>query len=280
MIQRYQMQFTIAQMLRWLGVSSSGYYDFVGRQSMPNKYADMDAQIQQLFAGERRRAGAPRITQRLHRSGFGMNQKTVAKRMRVMGLRARAAKKFKVTTDSRHTLPVAPNLLLRDFMAVAPNQSWVSDITYVWTEEGWLYLAVIMDLCSRAIVGWAMSDRITTDLVCEALEMAWWRRMKPNGVIVHSDRGSQYCSKEYQQRLRDFGLICSMSRRGDCYDNAAMESWNHSLKVEAIHGECFKTRAAAKAEIFDYIEVYYNQLRLHSLLNYQSPMEFENIQFA
>jgi putative transposase len=280
MIQRYQQQFVVAQMLSWLGVSPSGYYDFVARRSAPKKYAVIDAQIEQLFAAGRRRAGAPRITRRLQDLGVDLDRKTVAKRMQILGLRAKAARKFKVTTDSHHTLPIAPDLIQRDFAAKAPNQSWVSDITYIWTEEGWLYLAVIMDLYSRAIVGWAMSNRITTELVCEALEMAWWRRMKPSQVIVHSDRGSQYCSKDYQQMLSDFGLICSMSRRGDCYDNAAMESWNHSLKVEAIHGECFKTREAAKAEIFDYIEVYYNQTRLHSFLNYQSPMQFENVQFA
>lgn len=280
MIQRYQQQFVVAQMLSWLGVSPSGYYDFVARQSAPKKYAVIDAQIEQLFAAERRRAGAPRITRRLQDLGVEINRKTVAKRMQILGLRAKAARKFKVTTDSHHTLPIAPDLIQRDFTAKAPNQRWVSDITYIWTEEGWLYLAMIMDLYSRAIVGWAMSNRITTDLVCEALEMAWWRRMKPSQVIVHSDRGSQYCSKQYQQMLSDFGLICSMSRRGDCYDNAAIESWNHSLKVEAIHGECFETRKAAKAEIFDYIEVYYNQTRLHSFLNYQSPMQFENVQFA
>jgi putative transposase len=202
--------------------------------------------------------------------------KTVAKRMQLLGLCAKAARKFKVTTDSNHDLATAPNLLQRDFTASSPNQAWVSDITYIWTEEGWLYLAVVMDLYSRAIVGWAMSNRMTSGLVCDALEMAWWRRMKPSGVIVHSDRGSQYCSKDYQQMLSDFGLVCSMSRRGDCYDNAAMESWNHSLKVEAIHGERFETRAAAKAEVFDYIEVYYNQIRLRSYLNYQSPMQFEH----
>jgi len=245
------------------------------RKLLAPKHAALDAQILVLFDAERSRAGSPRITQRLRHAGMRISRKTVAKRMRQQSLRARAARKFKVTTDSNHALPVAPDLLQRDFTASAVNQTWVSDITYIWTREGWLYLAVIMDLYSRAIVGWSMAERMTTRLVCDALQSAWWRRMKPRGVIVHSDRGSQYCALEYQQMLRDFGLVCSMSRRGDCYDNAAMESWNHSLKVEAIHGERFDTRKEATDAIFEYIEIYYNRIRLHSTLNYQSPVNFE-----
>lgn len=200
--------------------------------------------------------------------------------MKKHDLRAKAARKFKATTNSNHNLPVAPNLLQQHFEAEQPDQKYVSDITYIWTNEGWLYLAVVMDLYSRLIVGWAMSERMTASLVCDALKMALWRRKRPQGVIVHSDRGSQYCSHDYQQLLRENQLICSMSKKGDCYDNAAMESWNHSLKVEAVHGERFDTRAAARAHVFEYIDVYYNLKRRHSKLGYLSPAAFEAKQVA
>ena len=166
-------------------------------------------------------------------------------------------------------------MLQQNFSAVRPNEKWVSDITYIWTDEGWLYLAVVMDLYSRMVVGWSMSERMTSQLVIDALQMAIWRRKKPQGVIIHSDRGSQYCSRDYQNLLANNGFICSMSKRGDCYDNACMESWNHSLKVEAIHGEKFSTRAAVKNHVFEYIDIYYNRKRLHSRLGYVSPVYFE-----
>ena len=190
-------------------------------------------------------------------------------------LRAKAAKKFKATTNSNHALPVAENLLKQDFTAQHPNRVWVGDITYIGTDEGWLYLAVVLDLYSRKVVGWSMSERMTATLVCDALTMALFARKRPRGVIVHTDRGSQYCSKEHRKLLDDNGLVASMSAKGNCYDNAAMESWNHSLKVEAIHGERFATREAAKAHVFEYIEVDYNRTRLHSTLGYLSPEEFE-----
>ncbi len=204
-----------------------------------------------------------------------MGKKRVARLMRADGLRGKAARKYKATTNSNHNLPVAPNLLEQDFTATSPNQKWVSDITYIATDEGWLYLAVVLDLYARRVVGWAMSDRMTAKLVCDALQMALWRRRRPRGVIVHSDRGSQYCSSDHRRLLRDNGLLCSMSKKGNCYDNAAMESWNHSLKVEAIHGERFVTRQMAIDHVFEYIEIYYNRKRLHSRLGYLSPETFE-----
>jgi transposase InsO family protein len=200
--------------------------------------------------------------------------------MRANGLRGRAARKYKATTNSRHSLPVAPNLLEQDFGADKPDQKWVSDITYIWTDEGWLYLAVVLELYSRRVIGWAIDGRMTATLVCDALTMALWNRKIPSGVVVHSDRGSQYCSAAYQKLFHEHQLVCSMSKKGDCYDNAAMESWNHSFKVEAVHGERFKTRSEAKCHVFEYIEVYYNRKRLHSKLGYLSPVAFETKKVA
>jgi putative transposase len=249
--------YPVCMMCRALTVSRSGYYEWRGRA--PSLRAQLrkqlDGRVRNAFEAEKARIGSPRVTRQ--------------------GLRAKGARKFKATTNSNHSLPVAENLLMQNFEADRPNQKWVSDITYIATDEGWLYLAVVMDLYSRVVVGWSMSERMTVQLTCDALRMALFRRHRPRGVILHSDRGSQYCAHEYQALMRDHGLICSMSARGNCYDNAAMESWNHSLKVEAIHGERFATRAIAKSQVFDYIEVYYNRQRLHSKLGYKSPTEFE-----
>lgn len=187
----------------------------------------------------------------MHAEGVVVGRNRVARIMRNSGLKARGRRKFKATTNSNHNLPVAPNLLAQNFEASRPNEKWVSDITYIWTQEGWLYLAVVLDLYSRVVVGWSLSNRMTSTLVIDALKTALWRRKMPKGVIVHSDRGSQYCSRDYQRILSSNGLLCSMSKRGDCYDNAAMESWNGSLKVEAIHGETFATREQAKKHVFE-----------------------------
>jgi transposase InsO family protein len=270
-------QYSVKLMCRLLSVSPSGYYDWLDRplSSLSEANAVLAAKIKAIFDEEHSRAGAKRITKRLRREGTPVGRHRVARIMRLHGWRAKAARKFKATTNSNHKLPVAPNLLQQNFAASRPNEKWVSDITYVWTEEGWLYLAVVMDLYSRMVVGWSMSERMTSNLVMDALQMAIWRRKRPRGVIIHSDRGSQYCSHDYQKLLAENGFICSMSKRGDCYDNASMESWNHSFKVEAIHGEKFLTRADAKSHVFDYIDVYYNRKRLHSRLGYQSPVYFE-----
>lgn len=264
-------------MCRLLQVSASGYYDWSTRPLSKRAQANktLGAKIEAIFRAEKSRAGAVRITKRIHAEGEKVGRHRVARLMRSHGWRARAAKKYKATTNSNHCLPVAPNLLEQHFEAEKPNEKWVSDITYIWTEEGWLYLAAVMDLYSRQIVGWALCERMTAQLVKDALQMALWRRQMPRGVIVHSDRGSQYCSQEYQQLLTKNQLICSMSKKGDCFDNAAMESWNHSFKVEAIHGEKLPTRLFAKNHVFDYIEVYYNRQRLHSKLGYHSPVSFE-----
>ena len=277
MIQRHEGRHTVALMCRVLKVSRSGYYDWRGRPPSAQAQANvrLAADVRRIYAAHKGRTGAPRVTKHLREEGQVVGKNRVARVMRAERLRAKAARKYQATTNSNHNLPVAPNLLEQNFAALGPNQKWVSDITYVVTDEGWLYVAVVLDMYSRLVVGWAMSDRMTARLVCDALRMALWRRKLPTGVIVYSDRGSQYCSAEHQRLLRDNHLRCSMSKKGDCYDNAAMESWNHSLKVEAIHGERFVTREQAKAQVFEYIEVYYNRRRLHSRLGYLSPETFE-----
>lgn len=271
-MQAHENEFKVRLMCRVLAVSASGYYAWrtrtLSKQAQAREVLDMKVRAE--FEARKGRAGAPRLARHLKRG-----RRQVAQSLRRQGLRAKAARKFKATTNSKHTLPVADNLLQQNFTAAEPNRVWVGDITYIQTEEGWLYLAVVMDLWSRKVVGWSMSERMTATLVCDALRMALFRRKRPRGVIMHTDRGSQYCSREHRAVLKAGGLIASMSAKGNCYDNAAMESWNHSLKVEAIHGERFATREQAKAHVFEYIEVDYNRNRLHSTLGYLSPDEFE-----
>lgn len=277
MIQAHESIFRISLMCRVLSISRSQYYSWKQRGPSGRQRANIALApvIKAAFDAQKGRAGAPRLAKQLQSEGHSVGRNRIAKIMRTHSWRAKAAKKFKATTNSKHDLPVAPNLLEQNFEASRPDEKYVADITYIWTDEGWLYLAVVLDLFSRLVVGWAMSERINKRLVCDALTMAMWRRKKPRGVIVHSDRGSQYCSHRYQKLLRDHGLVCSMSKKGDCYDNAAMESWNHSFKVEAIHGERFATRTEARAHTFEYIDVYYNRQRLHSRLGYLSPVAFE-----
>lgn len=277
MIKENIKYFPVKMMCNALGVSSGGYYEWFARKPSARAQANnlLARKIKAIFEENKSRAGAIRIMKELKANGEAVGRHRVARLMRLNGWRAKAAKKFKATTNSNHNLPIEPNLLMQNFKAAKPNEKWVTDITYIWTDEGWLYLATVMDLYSRMLIGWSISERMTAGLVIDALKMALWRRKMPKGVIVHSDRGSQYCSAAYRQLLKDNDLICSMSKRGDCYDNAAMESWNHSFKVEAVHGEKFKTRAEAKNHMFDYIEVYYNRKRLHSRLGYLSPAAFE-----
>ena len=276
-IQEHSGEFRVATMCRVFGVSRSGYHDW--RHHRPSlrqqRRAVLDELICDVFLAEKQRAGSPRVYRRLRQAEIQVTERFVAERMRALGLQAKAKRKFKATTNSQHDLPVAPNLIGRDFTATALNQKWVSDITYLWTPQGWLYLAVIIDLYSRRVVGWSMGERMTASLVCDALRMAWFRTRRPTGVIVHSDRGGQYCSKAYQALLSAYRFRCSMSRKGDCWDNAVAESFFHSLKVEAIHGEEFKTRDSVRETMFEYIEVYYNRQRLHSTLGYLSPQQFE-----
>ena len=280
----HQGTFGVSAMSRVLQVSRSGFYAWRWRQHKPSprqqRRERLDETVKKAFDARKGRSGSPRLVRDLADAGHRHDRKTVAESMRRQELRAKAAKKFKATTNSKHNLPVAPNLLQQDFTATKPNQKYVGDITYLWTEEGWLYLAVVIDLYSRLVVGWAMSERMTAQLVCDALQMALWRRRMPTGIIVHSDRGSQYCSGVYQQLIREHELICSMSAKGNCYDNACAESFFHSLKVEAIHGERFATREEMRQTVFEYIEVDYNRTRRHSANGFISPEAFEALEVA
>ncbi len=260
-------------------VSSSGFYDWLQRDCSQNRLANdnLDCNIINIYQQHKKRYGSPRIHKELVESGKVLSRQRVARRMQRLGLRAVQSRKFKVTTDSNHDKPVAENMLQQDFHANHPNQKWVADITYIPTKEGWLYLSVVMDLYSRAVIGWSMGKYIDKQLVCSALTMALFRRKFPKGVIVHSDRGSQYCSTQYQNMLLNNALKCSMSGKGCCYDNAAMESFFHSLKVELVHRINYKTRMEAKNDIFQYIETYYNLKRRHSANDFQAPFVFEKM---
>lgn len=227
------------------------------------------------FDRSRQTYGSPRLAVELRESGVSCSENRVARLMRQSGIRAVGKRKYRVTTNSKHKHPVADNLLNRQFRTDRPNTLWLSDITYIWTSEGWLYLAGVIDVYSRMLVGWAMSHRITAELPLKALRQAISRRdVKPN-LIHHSDRGGQYASTEYQKLLTDTAMICSMSRKGDCWDNAPMESFFATLKTELVNREQFKTRQEAETKIFEYIEVFYNRQRRHSTLGYKNPVDFE-----
>jgi transposase InsO family protein len=266
-------------MVAVLQVSRSGYYAWRKSALMPSlravKRAQRDVLIKEAFDNSKARNGARRIQVDLAEGGNKPDIKTIRNSMVRQGLVSKAARKFKVTTDSHHTLPVAPNLLEQDFNSTSPNQKWVGDITYLMTSEGWLYLAVMIDLYSRTIIGWSMSNRMTADLVCDALKMALFRRGRPKKVIVHSDRGSQYCSHDYRDLITKHQLVQSMSRKGNCWDNACAESFFHSLKVEALQNEPIIDRETMRQQVFEYIEVDYNKTRRHSALGYLSPENFE-----
>lgn len=266
-------------MVNVLNVSRSGYYAWRKHGQTVNpreqRQIERDEAIKQAFIDSKERSGARRIQVDLAELDMTPDIKTIRNSMIRQGLVPKAARKFKVTTDSKHNQPVAPNLLEQDFTASAPNQKWVGDITYLFTSEGWLYLAVIIDLYSRSVVGWSMSNRMTATLVCDALKMALFRRGFPEGSIVHSDRGSQYCSNDYRDLIKKHRLTQSMSRKGNCWDNACAESFFHSLKVEALQDEPIMDRENMRRAVFEYIEVDYNKTRRHSAIGYLSPENFE-----
>ena len=271
-----------------LGVTQSGFHFWRRREpSMREQERErLRVDIRQAFDANRGRYGAPRLYKVMcERHGYTGSFNRLQVLMRAMGLRAKAGRKFKVTTDSAHQLPIAPNLLGQDFScdprakstshAKAPDQVWLSDITYLWTREGWVYVCAVLDLFTRRIVGWAMADHMTRELVLEALRMAQAVRKPPPGLIFHSDRGSQYASHEVRTWLTMHAMWQSMSGTGNCYDNAPMESFWHSMKVEETHGQDFATRAEATHSVFGYIEGWYNTTRMHSSLGYKSPAQFE-----
>jgi transposase InsO family protein len=264
-----------------LAVSSSGYYDWCHRQRQPGSRAQADAQLTQhiiqIHKDSRQTYGSPRIQAALRQDGHAHGRRRIARLMRQKGLSGRAKGRFRVcTTDSNHDLPIAPNRLPELPPPSAPNQIWAGDITYIRTEEGWLYLAGILDLYSRRLAGWAMSEHIDTPLILAAWRMAQTHCQPPTGLVFHSDRGVQYASQDYRHALLRTQSIASMSRKGNCYDNAAMESFWSTLKHELVYRRNFKTRSEARQAIFDFIEVFYNRQRRHSSLGYQSPIDFEN----
>jgi len=267
----------IRVMCRVLDVSPSGYYKWCRRVPGPRILARKAVLlgIQAVHSEVQARYGSPRIFKELRNQGFKTSLNTVARIMRENRIQAKQTRRFRCTTDSNHSLPVAENNLGRRFDPSRPNQAWVADITYIPTREGWLYFSAVEDLYSRRIVGWSMSDRMTSRLVVDALEMAIGRRVPSEGSLVHSDRGSQYASDHYQRLLRKHGIQCSMSGVGHCWDNAPMESFFASLKKELVHHEDYQTREEAKASLFEYVEVFYNNQRLHSSLGFTTPVAFE-----
>jgi putative transposase len=258
-------------------VSESGYHAWAAREPSraQQRRGELLAVIEQVHAEVRGRYGSPRMAAELNARGHDCSENTVAKLMRASGIRAKAPRRFVRTTDSNHRLPVAENLLARDFEPAGPNESWCADITYIPTGEGWLYLAVVEDLFSRMIVGWSMDEGMESRLVVDALSMALARRRPGAGLLAHSDRGSQYASDHYRRVLAGEGIVCSMSRRGDCWDNAPVESFFGRLKCEVEPDEMFATRDQARAVLFEYLEVFYNRVRRHSSLGFVAPAEFE-----
>ena len=265
-----------------LGVSTSGYFEHrrraTDRPSPPGAgrvgNEALLAHMRAIHAEVKGEYGWPRIWKELLARGIRVGKDRVQRLMRLHGIQARGKRKFVVTTDSKHNLPVAPNLLARDFSPLAPNRAWCSDITYIATDEGWLYLAAVIDLFSRQVVGWSMQAHMQASLVTDALRMAWFRRRPAPGLILHSDRGSQYCSHLFQTALAGYGMQSSMSRKGNCWDNAPTESLWGSLKVGRLHGKKFATQRQAMDEVIDWL-TFYNHRRLHSTLGYVSPMRFE-----
>ena len=267
----------VAWMCEALEVSTSGYYAWTARPESPTAQwrEELVAVIEEVHAEVKQRYGSPRMHAELNAREYECSENTVAKLMKAQGIRAKTPKRLVRTTDSKHRLPVAANILARDFEPSGPNQSWCADITYIPTGEGWLYLAVVEDLFSRMIVGWSMDESMESRLVVDALSMAINRRRPGVGLLAHSDRGSQYASEHYQRVLREDGITCSMSEVGQCWDNAPVESFFGRLKCEVGSGGIFATRDQARAVIFEYLEVFYNPVRRHSSLGFLSPVEFE-----
>lgn len=264
-------------MCRVMSVSRSGFYEWLSRPECKRSQDDqvLKANIRVIYQKSRQSYGERRIKDDLADMGKTVSRKRIGRLMKEEGLACKTKRRFKATTDSSHNKPVADNVLKRDFKREQPDQAYAGDITYIPTREGWLYLSIFIDLCSRAVVGWSMGSRMTATLVTDSLEMAIWKRRPNAGLLVHSDRGSQYVSDRYQKLLNDNGFTCSMSRKGNCWDNAVAESFFHTLKTELIHHEDFQTREEAQQAIFEYIEVFYNRQRKHSNNRYLAPLKYE-----
>lgn len=278
-ITRHKKTWPVDLMCRLLGVSRNAYYQYCQRQP----HDQPDPELQAMLAAVKEIAeasdysyGSRRMKRALNALGYPVGRFKARSLMREAGVRARYRKKYKVTTNSNHKQPVFENVLERAFTVEKPDQVYVSDITYLWTQEGWLYLAVFIDLFSRRVVGWSMASRMKTKLVTDALRMAMWRRQPSAGLIIHSDRGSQYASKAYRRLLKANGFVGSMSRKGDCWDNAVAESFFASLKKERVQWKHYQTRREAQQDVLDYIVMFYNSRRLHSFLDYVSPNEYES----
>jgi transposase InsO family protein len=276
-IMEHRKEFRLGKMCEVLVVSRSGYHNYIRNRTRRKQfeYHKLLAEIKRIYSKSRGTYGSPRIYRELRKMGYLYNRKRVVRIMRENNIKAKTKRKYKVTTNSKHSSPVAENLLGQNFGCTEANRVWVSDITYIWTERGWLYLCCIMDLFSRKIVGWSCDKRIQATLVTSALTEAIAKRGENPGITFHSDRGSQYASYELRALLNDHDMIQSMSGKGNCYDNAVMESFFHTLKTEFVNFEHFKTREEAKMKIFDYIEIFYNRQRSHSTIGYVSPVDFE-----
>lgn len=276
-IDAQRRDYPLTDMCEVLAVSVSGYRAWrCGGKPDRTRLTDVQAValIKSIHAEVKGTYGSRRMHRELQGRGHRIGLRRVERLMRDNGIRARHKRRFKATTDSKHSMPVAPNLLARNFTPQAPNKVWTGDITYIQTGEGWLYLAVVLDLFNREVVGWSIKPRMSADIVTDALTMAWFRRKPGAGVLFHSDRGSQYASDVMAARLSEYGMTASMSRKGDCWDNAPTESFFSSLKNERVHGTTYATRADAMADLFEYIEVFYNRGRRHSTLGYNSPVRF------
>lgn len=260
-----------------LEVSRSGYYKWKDRpeSDRERQHKEWTEQVKEVYDQSRELYGSPKVASKLRQQGVDISERTVTRIMKEQQWRSRTVKKYKATTNSKHSLPVQDNVLNQDFTASKPNEKWVTDITYIATGEGWLYLASVMDLYSRKIVGWHMSDRMTKELVLQALKQAHGRQQPGSKVLHHSDRGSQYASHDYQKQLQIYSMIGSMSRKGNCYDNACIESFHSIIKKELIYLNTYETRSEAEKSIFEYIEVFYNNERIHSSIQYCTPTDFE-----
>lgn len=279
-MEKYRGRFTVRAMCRVLEVSASGFYDWVGREESARSRSNraLLVEIKAAYKASKKRYGSRRVHRQLKLQCVSCSENRVARLMRRHGVRAIQARRFKATTDSRHTMPVAENVLDRQFGVGNADAVWAADITYIWTQEGWLYLAVVMDLFSRRILGWSARPTLERALVVEALRGALQLRRPAGDLLHHSDRGSQYASADYQELLRSARVTCSMSRKGNCWDNAPVESFFSTLKREHVHHRRFRSRTEASSELFEFIEVWYNRKRLHSSLGYMSPVDFETAQ--